>query len=495
MELFTARRHARRRTVLPALLVAAFAAWYTLAPSVGASAATASLSGVVFEDLDEDGQRDAGEPVWSGQGVEVWNLDETVRLGSATTDSAGRYRVDGLASGSYIVKPNRNQWWAYREYRDYHPQVLYVTTNTWGFDADVMTISGDTSFDLGWGEVTFRRDIDRPLSTATSSAGMTVHSYVDAVPAARVAAALEGFLVGDEAPLTTLHFGLVEGLSTCSTSVAGTSGSYAGFKAECRVSYEDWAFDRFATLAHEYGHAWANYHDKLVQQDGSYAGYLEARGLAGDSRLGSSRKWSASEMIAEDYRQLFGGHFAAWSQENGDIPPAADVPGLADYLAGPFMGTTSGEPEPATEPTSDPTTDPTTEPTTDPTTEPTTDPTTEPITEPITEPEPSSTTDEPSEPTTSGSGVSTAVESISNRGSWIGRVVVAVVADGAPQRGTVVTANWNAAGKHGGSGTVSCTTNQQGSCRLDVEQANRVDAVTFAIHTTAGGASATVTKP
>jgi hypothetical protein len=110
----------------------------------------------------------------------------------------------------------------------------------------------------------------------------------------------------------------------------------------------------------------------MVQQDPTLAAYLKARGLEGDTRVGSSYSWSSRELIAEDYRQLFGSPNArSGGQINTAIPPAADVPGLADFLANTFMTA-----PPATEPTPTPTPEPSPTPT--PTPSPTPTPTPEP---------------------------------------------------------------------------------------------------------------------
>jgi hypothetical protein len=94
-------------------------------------------------------------------------------------------------------------------------------------------------------------------------------------------------------------------------------------------------YDR--TLFHEYGHAWSMYHAYMVQQDPSLRGYLEARGLAGDPRVNSTYGWDTGEMVAEDYRQLFGSATAAQHQQiNSEIPHPSQVPGLQEYLATTF---------------------------------------------------------------------------------------------------------------------------------------------------------------
>ena len=67
------------------------------------------------------------------------------------------------------------------------------------------------------------------------------------------------------------------------------------------------------------------------------ATYLAARGITGDARLDSGHAWNRNELIAEDYRQLFGTPNArATPQENRDLPQAAAVPGLRDFLASTF---------------------------------------------------------------------------------------------------------------------------------------------------------------
>ncbi|HKP88982.1 MAG TPA: SdrD B-like domain-containing protein [Thermoleophilaceae bacterium] len=65
---------------------------------------TATVSGSTFEDLNADGDRDAGEPATSGR---------TVHLGgrSATTDSNGDYSFEDLDPGSYTVTVDEPSGW------------------------------------------------------------------------------------------------------------------------------------------------------------------------------------------------------------------------------------------------------------------------------------------------------------------------------------------------------------------------------------------------
>jgi hypothetical protein len=95
-------------------------------------------------------------------------------------------------------------------------------------------------------------------------------------------------------------------------------------------------------IAHEYGHAWSNYWYYVAHQ-GSWAGYLTARwttpdgsvSLATDSRTGTTYSWTVREIIADDYRLLFGTAAAIAGRPghlNSQIPDPRNVSGLAAAL-------------------------------------------------------------------------------------------------------------------------------------------------------------------
>jgi hypothetical protein len=87
-------------------------------------------------------------------------------------------------------------------------------------------------------------------------------------------------------------------------------------------------------VAHEYGHAWSTYH-LYMTHSGDWSSWLNFRGLTGNPLLDSSLSWDRSEMIADDYRMLFGSP-AAVSEAAYINPQVADprtVPGLHDFLA------------------------------------------------------------------------------------------------------------------------------------------------------------------
>jgi hypothetical protein len=71
-----------------------------------------------------------------------------------------------------------------------------------------------------------------------------------------------------------------------------------------------------------------------MTQNGDWTKYLQARGLAGDTRVDSTYNWNKSEMIADDYRMLFG-TVTAQNQLgyiNPDVPDPRTVAGLKDFF-------------------------------------------------------------------------------------------------------------------------------------------------------------------
>lgn len=125
--------------------------------------------------------------------------------------------------------------------------------------------------------------------------------------------------------------------STTTTSVNQVGGVYTGYKANTYLQANGTsAFSNQpdAIITHEYGHAWSLYHLYTTQQ-GDWTRYLQARSLAGNTNLDTSYMWNRKEIIAEDYRLLFGTATAQneTTQMNYLIPDARTVPGLHDFLA------------------------------------------------------------------------------------------------------------------------------------------------------------------
>jgi hypothetical protein len=96
------------------------------------------------------------------------------------------------------------------------------------------------------------------------------------------------------------------------------------------------------TLTHEYGHAWSMYWYYLAH-NADWSSFESVRPttsdgsltLATDSRTGTSYAWLPAEIIADDYRLLFGSTLAISERPthlNNQIPDPRDVGGLQTFL-------------------------------------------------------------------------------------------------------------------------------------------------------------------
>lgn len=297
-------------------------------PIVRPPLAAQTLGGFAFQDLNRDGTFEAGEQPLADQHLFLYDATDTY-LGNTYTDATGWYEFDNLPDGAYRVQFAPASWWAIRN--NWVP-------DTTGSLLAVMHVQLRTSAsaDFGWRPIVRSTDPRAPFSSYVGPNGLQVKSYDDVVAAKSIYDRLmSGLLVGPEARFTTLRFDFAPTGST-STTASSTGGVYTTYAATSDVSFVSW-LDGDDGLFHEYGHAWSLYYAYIVQQDPTLAAYLRARGLTADPRVGSSYAWNAREMIAEDYRQLFGTPDAqAAAQMNRDIPDAKDVPGLAAFLGGAF---------------------------------------------------------------------------------------------------------------------------------------------------------------
>lgn len=322
-----ARRGRPRWQAVALIIVVATLLVGALLVASPASASTSSIRGAVFHDVDRDGVRDDGEGPMPSATLTLKDVSGR-SLAATSTDSDGSFEFLGLASGTYRVEYSSASWWGL--WADWVP-----TTTGSLRPAMVVEASGAVTADMGWRRIVRSTDSSQPLSEVVGPSGVTVQSFNDAVTADDVHEALaSGSLMGAEAPLTVIRFGLGGG-NFCGTS--GSEGSTA-FSATCTVDYIGWLQHGDASMFHEYGHAWSRYHAYAVQADADLTGYLEVRGVLGDSRLDTSHAWARGELIAEDFRQLFGsGNARSLPQENQDVPPAAHVEGLEEYLRTTFM--------------------------------------------------------------------------------------------------------------------------------------------------------------
>lgn len=326
--------------------IAVLAAALTL-PAAAASAST--ISGVAFKDVNRDGVQQLDESPLVDQRIYV-RTDAGLVVGSARTDGMGSYVVSGLADGSYIVEYDATDWEAL--VKDWVPS----TTGGSLRPRMYVTVPDPGRADFGWRPIVRSDTLGSPISSATGPNGLEVESYTDAVTAQTILDATTPYLVGDEAPTITIRFGYgtaTGGMTT--TSYGKVDGRFANYSARMWIPYVSFAKRGDQILAHEYGHAWAGYFSTMVGQDDTLASYVRARGLEGDTRLNTSYAWTVGEMIAEDYRELFGSENAkAADQINREIPLAKDVPGLEDFLRTTFRQpppAPAPDPQPAPEPT------------------------------------------------------------------------------------------------------------------------------------------------
>ncbi len=128
----------------------------------------------------------------------------------------------------------------------------------------------------------------------------------------------------------------LDGYNSTSTA-AGTSGSaYTNFSASISLNGRaDSSLNTNADrlIAHEYGHAWTLYH-LYLSQNKNWTPYLDARGLSGNVKLDSSVTWDRKELIADDYRMLFGTAAAVGgaSYLNREVTDPRNVPGLKEFF-------------------------------------------------------------------------------------------------------------------------------------------------------------------
>jgi hypothetical protein len=341
----TRRAHRAGRTRLALFLAASVVLTLAIVHAPAGAAATGDISGVAFQDLDRDGVQDPGEAPYAGHQLYLFESPSSAYVGTTLTDAAGRYEFLGLRNGDYVVELEGSSWSTLR--RDWAP-----TTTGSVLPRHLVHLSGAARADFGWRPIVRSTTIGAPVSAFAGPSGLRVESYDDVVTAREVHDVLVQGLVGVEATAVTVRFDI--GGDTTSTAVSlDEAGRYERYGATVSVSYLGWLDGGPMKAVHEYGHAWSLYHAYVTQQDPTLAAYLAARGLVGDPRLGTSHAWAPRELIAEDYRQLLGAPSArAASQENTAIAPAAQVPGLLEFLRGTFTSaapsTTGEEPAPST---------------------------------------------------------------------------------------------------------------------------------------------------
>lgn len=142
-------------------------------------------------------------------------------------------------------------------------------------------------------------------------------------------------LQDSQSSMTTVGYQVTNGVPSnfhATTWLKGVSSTFA--------NWPDYIF------AHEFGEAWTQYY-YAMKHGGSWASWEQMRYdqstyngttypyLIDDPRLGGSQTWDPREMIADDYRLLFGSS-AAISERNASINTVItdprNQPGLANWL-------------------------------------------------------------------------------------------------------------------------------------------------------------------
>jgi hypothetical protein len=311
--------------------------WLSVA---GAATGASSITGDVYNDVNRNAARDAGESPFSGELIELYDASSGSFVNSVYTDTYGHFAFRGIADGTYVVRFDTT------DYNSLRASWVPTTTGSLRFERTV-DVAGSATADIGLRQIVRSTTLGSPISAATASNGTRFESYDDVVDASTLLNDwLTGSLLGAEPANTVVRFD-VNPSSSCVTSVSGTAGTYSAFSASVWLDYVSWLETGDRNLFHEYGHAWTTYYEQIVQQEDGWTSYLAARGLTGDPRLNSNKNWDPREMIAEDYRQLFGSPTArAYALYNADIPPAASVPGLADWMRSTFTQPVASESSP-----------------------------------------------------------------------------------------------------------------------------------------------------
>lgn len=138
--------------------------------------------------------------------------------------------------------------------------------------------------------------------------------------------------------------------SQAGVSATRSGDTYTSVRATITLKGTDSTFasQPDAALAHEFGHVWTMYH-LYISQNGSWSAYLGTRWssadgsvrLGADSRLGTSYTWDPGEILADDYRLLFGSAAAVGQRPthmNRYVADPRNQPGLRDWFLTTWAG-------------------------------------------------------------------------------------------------------------------------------------------------------------
>jgi hypothetical protein len=132
--------------------------------------------------------------------------------------------------------------------------------------------------------------------------------------------------------------------SQTATGASQTGSTFTSFSATMYLQGINSAFAMAPDqiMAHEYGHVWSLYH-LYMTMGGDWSSYLSSRWtaadgsttLATDPRLDTTYSWNRKEIIADDYRLLFGSSASiaeSPNHMNRYLPQPSNVTGLRNFL-------------------------------------------------------------------------------------------------------------------------------------------------------------------
>jgi hypothetical protein len=256
----------------------------------------------------------------------------TVTVSGASSDNAGVAKVEvKVDSGTYQAASGTASW------------TSSVNTNSYSNGSHVITARAtDTSGNASTTSATV--NISNSSTTSPSSStymvtpeGTTIEiNSAGSWTAEQIYQMLkENGLDSKVGPTLTVKVQDVYASQVVNSAIK-SDGRYISFKATLYLKGVNSTFADTPDhiLGHEFGHVWTLYH-LYMSQNGDWSSYLKARGIADDPRLDSSYSWSRNEIIAEDYRLLFGSSKAiaqSPTHMNRDLPDPRDVPGLRAFF-------------------------------------------------------------------------------------------------------------------------------------------------------------------
>jgi hypothetical protein len=263
----------------------------------------------------------------------------TLEVTGTATDNVRVKRVSvRIDDGSYLPADGTTSWSTAFDSASYVDGVHTVKVKAVDTKGNVRRKSVDVVFDNGVVSDGSQQSTSPGPSTTTTPEGTQID--VDSAgpwTATQVAEMLQANGL-DSTVGPRLSVRVQDAYASQLTSGYTKSGStYTSFTATMYLKgvNSGFASQPDSTIAHEYGHAWSLYH-LYMSQNGDWSSYLEARGLAGNAKLDTSYSWSRNEIIADDFRLLFGTDEAISQRPqhlNSEIPDPRNVPGLKTFLA------------------------------------------------------------------------------------------------------------------------------------------------------------------